>query len=96
MPLGYWEAKDTNDDLDTEIEKKLRKGYPQDNIIFENSQTAVLIQNRDEVLRCSMQDVDALERLLDRFFAYERPEIEEFRKAVAQFKAAAERRAGGP
>ena len=48
VPLGYWEAKDTADDLDREIEKKLRKGYPQDNILFEDSVTAVLIQIRVE------------------------------------------------
>ena len=42
VPLGYWEAKDTDDDLDEEIEKKFRRGYPQDNIIFENSERAVL------------------------------------------------------
>ena len=30
VPLGYWEAKDEEDDLDAEIEKKFRKGYPQD------------------------------------------------------------------
>jgi hypothetical protein len=46
VPFGYWEAKDTDDDLDGEIEKKKRKGYPQDNIIYEDSRTAVLIQNR--------------------------------------------------
>jgi len=85
VPLGYWEAKDTADVLDREIDKKLRKGYPQDNILFEDSATAVLIQNRIEVMRCAMTDVDALDRLLHLFFAYERPEIAEFRKAVAQF-----------
>jgi len=31
---GYWEAKDTDDDLDTEIKKKFDKGYPKSNIIF--------------------------------------------------------------
>jgi hypothetical protein len=41
VPLGYWEAKDEDDDLDKEIEKKFRKGYPQDNIIFEDSDKAV-------------------------------------------------------
>jgi len=29
----YWVSKDEDDDLDAEIAKKLRKGYPQDNII---------------------------------------------------------------
>ncbi len=86
VPLGYWEAKDTSDDLDVEIAKKLTKGYPQDNIIFENSDTAVLIQNRAEVVRCSMADTDALYRLVSLFFGYERPEIAQFRRAVDQFK----------
>jgi predicted helicase len=86
VPLGYWEAKDTNDDLDAEIAKKLRNGYPQDNIIFENSETAVLYQNRNEVLRCSMTDTAALLKLMNLFFSYERQEIAQFRKAVAQFK----------
>jgi len=86
VPLGYWEAKDTADDLDEEIRKKLAKGYPQDNIIFENSDTAVLIQNRQEVLRCSMTDEAALQKLVTLFFGYEREEIRDFRAAVQQFK----------
>jgi predicted helicase len=86
VPLGYWEAKDEADDLDQEIEKKLKKGYPQDNIIFEDSREAVLIQNRQPVMRCRMTDGDELLRLLKLFFEHERAEIHEFRKAVAQFK----------
>ncbi|WP_246206558.1 type ISP restriction/modification enzyme [Propylenella binzhouense] len=86
VPLGWWEAKDTADVLDEEIAKKLRRGYPQDNIIFENSETAVLIQNRQEVMRCSMTDTAELSRLLALFFGYERPEIAEFRKAVEKFR----------
>lgn len=70
VPLGYWEAKGTSDDLDAEIKSKLLKGYPQDNIIFEDSQTAVLWQDRAEILRCSMTDTDGLEQLLDLFFSY--------------------------
>ncbi|HEY1933651.1 MAG TPA: type ISP restriction/modification enzyme [Acetobacteraceae bacterium] len=86
VPFGYWEAKDTADDIDKAIATKFRRGYPQDNIIFENSQTAVLFQNRQEVDRCATDDPQRLERLLDLFFAWQRPEIAEFRKAVAQFK----------
>ncbi|WP_187969325.1 type ISP restriction/modification enzyme [Aquibium microcysteis] len=86
VPLGYWEAKDTRDDLDEEIRKKFVKGYPQDNILFENSETAVLIQNRQEVTRCSMVDTEALLKLLNLFFGYERQEIAEFRKAVQKFR----------
>ena len=87
LPFGYWEAKDERDDLDAEIELKFKRGYPQDNIIFEDSREAVLIQNRREVVRCGVDDVDKLQRLLQLFFGYERPEIAEFRKAVEQFKA---------
>ena len=86
LPRGYWEAKDTNDDLDAEIAKKLRRGYPQDNIIFEDSETAVLIQNRKEVLRAKVDDPDAIERLVGQFFKFEPEVIHEFRKAVEQFK----------
>jgi predicted helicase len=87
VPFGYWEAKDEKDDLDEEIDLKFRRGYPQDNIVFEDSRQAVLIQNRQEVIRCGVDDPSQLQRLLDLFFGYERVEIAEFRKAMAQFKA---------
>jgi len=86
VPFGYWEAKDSKDDLDVEIEKKFRAGYPRTNIIFEDSEQAVLIQHGQEVMRCGVEEVAALEKLLKLFFAYARPEIEAFRKAVEQFK----------
>src|SRR3546814_20569843 len=28
VPLGYWEAKDTKDDVDAEMAAKIAKGYP--------------------------------------------------------------------
>ncbi len=86
MPLGYWEAKDADDKLDEEIEAKFKRGYPQDNIIFSDDVTAVLWQNKFEVLRCDMTDTHALARLLKLFFSYERVEIADFRAAVEQFK----------
>jgi len=86
MPFGYWEAKDEKDDLDAEIEHKFKRGYPQDNILFEDSREVVLIQNREEVMRCGTDDVAALEKLLGLFFAYERIEIAQFRKAVELFR----------
>jgi hypothetical protein len=33
LPRGYWEAKDTADNLDAEIRKKIARGYPTSNII---------------------------------------------------------------
>ena len=87
MARGYWEAKDTHDDLDAEIQRKLNRGYPQDNIIFEDSQTAVLIQDREEAMRVDMSRPGELHRLIRAFLDYELPQIEEFRQAQQQFKA---------
>ncbi len=86
MARGYWEAKDSRDDLDAEIRRKFDRGYPRDNIIFEDSQTAVLIQNRHEAMRVDMTRPGELHRLIRRFLDYELPEIEEFRQAQTQFK----------
>ncbi len=86
MARGYWEAKDSHDDLDAEIERKFNRGYPRDNIIFEDSQTAVFIQNREEAMRADMSRPGELHRLIRRFLDYELPQIEEFRQAQSQFK----------
>lgn len=83
---GYWEAKDGDDDLDAEIDAKRRAHYPTTNIVFEDGRTAVLWQHGSEVVRCDMTDAAALAGLLDRFFAYEPPLIEDWRRAVAQFQ----------
>ena len=85
-PLGWWEAKDADDDLDAEIAAKFKKGYPRDNIVFSDDVTASLWQAGNEVMRCSMTDTAALEKLLKLFFSFERPEIADFRRAVEQFK----------
>ena len=88
FPLGYWEAKDQKDELAREIAKKIRDGYPTDNIIFEDTREAVLYQNRVEVLRAPLVgDDDGLIALLTRFFAYDRPEIAEFKAAAKRFHA---------
>ena len=86
MARGYWEAKDSRDDLDAEIQRKFNRGYPQGNIIFEDSQTAVLFQNRQEAMRADMSRPGELHRLIRVFLNYELPEIEEFRQAQRQFK----------
>ncbi len=86
MARGYWEAKDTHDDLDAEIQGKFNRGYPRDNIIFEDSQTAVLVQNREVAMRVDMTRPGELHRLIRRFLDYELPEIAEFRQSRQQFK----------
>lgn len=86
LPYGYWESKDQFDNLDEEIEKKLAKGYPDDNILFEDSQTAVLIQSGEEILRVSMGDADALDTAINAFINYLRPEVRDFRDAISHFQ----------
>ena len=86
MARGYWEAKDSHDDLDAEIQAKFNRGYPKDNIVFEDSETAVLVQNGDVALRVDMNRPGELHRLIRRFLDYELPGIEEFRQAQTQFK----------
>ena len=34
---GYWEAKDEDDDLPSEVVRKFEAGYPRDNILFQES-----------------------------------------------------------
>ena len=87
MARGYWEAKDTHDDLDAEIQAKFNRGYPRNNIVFEDSETAVLFQNGAVAMRVDMTRAGELHRLISRFLDYELPEIEEFRTARQQFKA---------
>ena len=83
---GWWESKYEYDILDEEIEKKFAKGYPDENILFEDSQTAVLIQHSREQLRVPMQDAEALDGLISTFVDYERPEVRDFRSAIVKFK----------
>jgi len=68
VPFGYWEAKDEKDDLDTEIAHKFKSGYPKTNIIFDDSMHVVLIQHGEVVMRCGVEDVAQLEKLLNLFF----------------------------
>ena len=86
LDYGYWEAKDKYDKLDIEIEKKLAKGYPDRNILFEDSQTAVLIQHGDETGRIDMRDATGLDGLINEFIDYVPPEVTNFRQAIASFR----------
>lgn len=86
MPRGYWEAKDTSDRLDDEIQKKIDKGYPLSNIIFEDTRTGVLYQERQRMAEFDLHQPAAVADLLNEFFTYSEPEIDGFEKAVDEFK----------
>ena len=73
--------------LDAEIQPKFNRGYPRDNIVFEDSLNPVLFQNGVEVMRADMSRPADLHRLIRAFLDHELHEIEEFRQAQQQFKA---------
>jgi predicted helicase len=87
LPRGYWEAKDTRDDLEKEIQKKIARGYPLTNSIFEDTRRAVLYQNGRRVPGdFSLEDRQARADLLIQFFSHTEPDIERFDRAVEEFR----------
>ncbi len=84
---GCWEAKDTADDLETEIRKKIAAGYPLDNIIFEDTRVGVLYQDDQRKLVADLTKPAELKQLLDEFVGYNPALIEEYHAAVKRFKA---------
>jgi len=86
LDIGYWESKDEKDNIQDEIDAKIRKGYPLTNILFEDSQTAVLYQYGQEVMRVPVIDPEKLDLLLDRFIEYKNETVYRFEKALENFK----------
>ena len=83
---GYWEAKDSEDDLDEEIRKKLATGYPQDNILFWAPQRMVVIQQGQQVWDSPIAGPDLLIEGLQTFFTYQPPAYADWQQAVEEFK----------
>ncbi len=83
---GYWEAKDTADNLEAEIHKKQDLGYPLANTIFEDTRKGILYQNGQRVMEATLTHPTELAALLTLFFTYTEPHIEEFHTAVATFQ----------
>lgn len=83
---GFWEAKDTADDLTKEVKKKTAAGYPQNNIIFQAPERAILMQNGRVVLDEDISEADTLVQVLKRLFDYVPPEFEDWLDAVEHFQ----------
>ena len=83
---GYWEAKDIDDDLPAEVERKFAAGYPTDNILFQTPQRAILWQNGRRTLDADLTDAAQLIETLQTFFGYRPQEYAAWEEAVAQFK----------
>ena len=86
LNYGYWEAKDTKDDIDRAIDAKRSAGYPTDNILFENGDTAVLIQKGRETMRVAMADDAKLNRIIGSFLSYKPVPVASFNRAIEQFQ----------
>ena len=86
MRRGFWEAKDTHDDLEAEIQKKINRGYPLSNTIFEDTCTAYLYQNGRQAMKADLRDRRQLCDLLNAFFGHVEPAHETFGRAIDDFK----------
>ncbi len=83
---GYWEAKDEDDDLPAEVVRKFERGYPRDNILFQEPHRAILWQNERQTLDADLTDPTELIGTLETFFSHRPPEYTEWEEAVAQFR----------
>ncbi len=83
---GHWEAKDEHDDLALEAKKKIDKGYPTENILFQSPDRAILIQNKRQVLDVRIDDPKVLVEVLKAFFSYEPPAYAQWERAVVDFR----------
>jgi hypothetical protein len=85
LPHGWWEAKDSRDDLDKAIRLKREKGYSFKNMLFEDTQTLVLFQDGLEVGRTPIEERQQMARLLQQFLNYEIAPFDSFQQAIAYF-----------
>ncbi len=85
LPHGYWEAKDEQDDLAREVDRKLEKGYPRDNIIFQAPERAILYQAGSRVCDLNISRPEPLVEVVNAFFDYKAPHIQEWEEAVRDF-----------
>lgn len=86
LPRGFWEAKDSKDDLPIEITKKFADGYPQTNILFWQPGRAILFQDGRQILDEDISNPKTLVEVLIAFFEYDQPFIKEWEHAVEEFK----------
>jgi predicted helicase len=86
LPRGYWEAKDSADNLDAEIVRKFERGYPRSNIIFEDTRRAVLYQGGERAGEYDLMLPEQVATLMTRFLSYTEPNIEGFEQAVERFR----------
>ena len=83
---GHWEAKDTQDDLYIEADKKFAAGYPSKNIVVQSPTHALLYQHGQLQLDLDITEPRNLVHVLQTFFAYQEENIAAWHTAVAEFR----------
>ena len=86
LPHGYWEAKDTQDDLHVEADKKFAAGYPSKNIVIQSPTHALLYQHGRLQLDLDITEPRNLIQVLQTFFTYQEENISAWHIAVSEFK----------
>ena len=86
LPYGYWEAKDTHDNLYVEADKKFAAGYPTKNIVIQSPTHALLYQHGELQLDLDITEPRNLVNVLQTFFAYQEENISAWHTAVSEFK----------
>ncbi|MFH1049501.1 MAG: type ISP restriction/modification enzyme [bacterium] len=86
VPQGYWEAKDSQDDLAKEVIKKFEIGYPRDNIIFQSPERAIIYQGSSLVLDEDITSPTRLTSVLKELFLYKTDIQFDWEQAVEEFK----------
>lgn len=85
LARAYWEAKDSQDDLKKEIQKKFKTGYPKANIIFQQPDRAILYQDGRLVMDEDITDPQRLVDIVRQFLDYRPPAIDQWERAVDEF-----------
>jgi len=86
IPQAFWEAKDSQDDLAKEIQKKFSIGYPRDNIVFQAPTRAILWQDGRQICDEDIGKPDALVYVVQELFSYRSQTQHDWEVAVEEFK----------
>jgi predicted helicase len=85
LPRGYWEAKDTKDNLQAEMNMKFADGYPRTNIIFQEPTHAILFQDGRIKFDDEIESPEKLVDVLRLFFEWKQPLYEGWAQAASEF-----------
>ena len=88
LPFAFVEAKDMDDVLEVEIQRKFDVGYPDTNILFYTPHRAILYQNGQRVLDEDITEGHEaqLKTVLERLCSHPLAAVENWHAAVAEFR----------